>query len=344
MRYMDFFGTLGPACCTKDVLREMFDVGMSGVRLNLSHTSLTECEDWIGQLDLACEGRMNKRKLLIDLQGPELRIGILKKPLLLQEGQKVCLADVADASEEDIPVSKQILWELQLENRVLLDDGKLLLSVVEILDHEGATVKDSCPPGGRIVCEVLRGGELTSRKSIAIPGVKIDLPTLTAADIKNLGLAKKYGVTGVMLPFVRSRQDLINLRNTLMQADASHIKIYAKVENLEGVKQLETLLDACDEIVIARGDLGNAIDLTKLPRLQEEIAQVCKNYGRNFMVVTQMLASMEKAEVPTRAEVTDVYHAVKQGASSVMLTAETAVGVNPVKAMKVLVETAKTAL
>ncbi|MBE5907094.1 MAG: pyruvate kinase, partial [Lachnospiraceae bacterium] len=124
----------------------------------------------------------------------------------------------------------------------------------------------------------------------------------------------------------------------------SHIKIYAKVENLEGVKQLETLLDACDEIVIARGDLGNAIDLCKLPRLQEEIAEVCKKYGRNFMVVTQMLASMEKAEVPTRAEVTDVYHAVKQGAASVMLTGETAVGVNPVKAMEVLVNTAKTAL
>lgn len=344
MRYMDFFGTLGPACCTRDVLREMFDAGMTGVRLNLSHTSLTECEDWIGQLDLATEGRMNKRKLLIDLQGPELRIGILKKPLFLQEGQTVYLADVADAAGEEIPVSKQILWELKKENRVLLDDGKLLLSVAGIFDHEGAPVKESCPPGGRIACEVIRGGELTSRKSIAIPGVKIDLPTLTAADIKNLGLAKKYGVTGVMLPFVRSRQDLINLRNTLMQADASHIKIYAKVENLEGVKQLETLLDACDEIVIARGDLGNAIDLTKLPRLQEEIAEVCKNYGRNFCVVTQMLASMEKSEVPTRAEVTDVYHAVKQGASSVMLTAETAVGVNPVKAIKVLVETAKTAL
>ena len=346
MRYMDFYGTLGPACCTKEVLKEMFEVGMTGVRLNLSHSNLNECEDWIGQLDLASEGRLTNRKLLIDLQGPELRIGVIKGNLLLEEGKEVLLAELTDTPEgEFIPVPKQVLWELTRGNRILLDDGKLLIEVKEILNRENQPVMDEkCSLGGRILCKVIRGGNLTSRKSIAVPGCKIELPTLTASDIKNIGMAKKYAVTGVMLPFVRGRQDLVNLRNALMQADCSHIKVYAKIENLDGVKQLETLLDACDEIVIARGDLGNAIDLWRLPRLQEEIAEVCKNYGRNFMVVTQMLASMEHSAVPTRAEVSDVYHAAKQGASSVMLTAETAVGEYPVKAMKFLVETAKTAL
>ncbi len=343
---MDYFGTLGPACCKKEVLKEMFEAGMTGVRLNLSHSNLNECEDWIGQLDLASEGRVNSRKLLIDLQGPELRIGVIKTPLTLEEGKEVILAEPTDASKgEMIPIPKQVLWELEKGNRILLDDGKILIEVIEILDQENQPTNETkCSFGGRVLCKIIRGGILTSRKSIAVPGCKIELPTLTASDIKNIGMAKKYGVTGVMLPFVRGRQDLVNLRNALMQAECSHIKIYAKIENLDGVKQLETLLDACDEIVIARGDLGNAIDLCKLPRLQEEIAKVCQSYGKNFMVVTQMLASMEHNEVPTRAEVSDIYHAVKQGASSVMLTGETAVGDYPVKSMKVLVDTAKTAL
>lgn len=346
MRYVDYFGTLGPACCDVVTLQKLFSAGMTGVRLNLSHSSLAECEEWIRALDEASKERLVKRKLLIDLQGPELRIGVLKSTLVLQEGKEVFLTEPYDDGVKDgIPVPKQVLWELRRGNRILLDDGKIMLEVYDIVTRDNEQVEDDqCPTGGRLACKILRGGSLSSRKSIAVPGVKIELPTLTAADIRNLGMAKQYGVTGVMLPFVRSRQDIVNLRNALTQAGCENIKIYAKIENQEGVNQLETLIDACDEIVIARGDLGNSVSLCQLPCIQEKIAITCRQHQRKFMVVTQMLASMEHAKVPTRAEVSDIYYAIKQGASSVMLTGETAVGEYPVEAMQVLVTTARTAL
>lgn len=343
---MDYFGTLGPACADRVTLKAMFDAGMTGVRLNLSHSNLNDCEEWIAALDAASSERLVKRKLLVDLQGPELRCGVLKKELMLAEGKTILLAEPFDEAAGDcIPVPKQVLWELKKGQKLLLDDGKILLEVFGFANREGEMLQqETCQKGDRVVCNILRGGVLTSRKSIAVPGCEISLPTLTSSDIRNLGMSRKYGVTGVMLPFVRGRQDLVNLRNVLREANLSHIKIYAKIENQQGVKCLEELVDACDEIVIARGDLGNSIDLCHLPKLQEQIGITCRQHNRRYMVVTQMLASMEHAAVPTRAEVNDIYQAVKQGASSVMLTAETAVGQYPVQAMQVLVRTAQTAL
>ena len=346
MRDMDYFGTLGPACADRATLKAMFDAGMTGVRLNLSHSNLNDCEEWIEALHEAGRERLVKPKLLIDLQGPELRCGVLKNALSLVEGETVLLAEPFDeAGEACIPVPKQILWELSKEQKILLDDGKLLLEVSGFTDRNNLpVVKERAENGDRVVCRVIRGGVLTSRKSIAVPDCEISLPTLTPSDIRNIGMARKYGVTGVMLPFVRGRQDLVNLRNVLVEANLSQIKIYAKLENQKGVSCLTELVDACDEIVIARGDLGNSVDLCHLPKLQEEIGITCRQRNRRYMVVTQMLASMEHSAVPTRAEVNDIYQAVKQGASSVMLTAETAVGEYPVQAMEVLIRTARTAL
>lgn len=346
MRYVDYFGTLGPACSDVSTLQKLFSAGMTGVRLNLSHSSLPECEEWIHALDEASKDHLVKRKLLIDLQGPELRIGVLKQPLLLEEGKEVLLTEPYDeVSKPAIPVPKQVLWALRRGNRVLLDDGKIMLEVYDFVSRNDEQIEEEqCPTGGRIACRIIRGGVLNSRKSIAVKGCKIDLPTLTAADIRNLGMARQYGVTGVMLPFVRNRQDLVNLRNALRQASCETIKIYAKIENEDGVEQLETLLDACDEVVIARGDLGNSVSLCRLPSIQEQIAITCRQHQKKYMVVTQMLASMERSAVPTRAEVSDIYHAIRQGASSLMLTGETAVGDYPVEAMQVLVATARTAL
>ncbi|MGN0169883.1 MAG: pyruvate kinase [Lachnospiraceae bacterium] len=346
MRQMDYFGTLGPACADRATLKAMFDAGMTGVRLNLSHSSLKDCEEWIAILDEAGKDLRVKRKLVIDLQGPELRCGILNKDLLLVEGETVLLSEPFDKQENDyIPVPKQVLWEMTKGQKILLDDGKLMLEVTGFEDRSGRAVSCEKPESGeRVVCSVIRGGKLSSRKSIALPGCEISLPTLTPSDIRNLGMAGKYGVTGVMLPFVRGCRDLVNLRNVLREANLSHVKIYAKIENKRGVDRLEELVDACDEIVIARGDLGNSVELYELPKIQEEIGITCRQHNRRFMVVTQMLGSMEHNPVPTRAEVNDIYQSVKQGASSVMLTAETAVGQYPVQAMQVLVKTAQTAL
>lgn len=346
MRRVEYYATLGPSCCEETVLRKMFQKGMTGARLNLSHINLTQCEDLLSAYFNAAKGILERPGLLIDLQGPELRIGILEQPIVLEDRDQVLLTDpVEESPYVHIPVPKEVLWNVKRQQLILLDDGKILLEVSAVLNRQNEEVSDeTCPMGGHVLCTVLRGGELHSRKSIALPGCKVHLPTLTAMDIKNIGVAKKYGVTGVMLPFVRNREDLLTLRKALKEVDATHIKILAKIENMEGVECLEELVTACDEIVIARGDLGNSVPLWELPGLQEQIAITCRQHSRRFMVVTQMLATMEHSAVPTRAEVTDIFHAVKQGASSVMLTGETAVGEYPVEAMEYLVNTGRAAL
>ena len=169
------------------------------------------------------------------------------------------------------------------------------------------------------------------------------MPTLTENDLKNIRLAARYGVTGVMLPFVRGKEDLLTLRRALDDAGAGHIEIFAKIENQQGVNALEELLPYCDHVVIARGDLGNAMPLWKLPGVQKTLASKCRQAGKPFMVVTQMLDSMHERAVPTRAEVLDIYNAVLDGASSLMLTGETAAGKFPAEAMEYLVKTGREA-
>ncbi|MDO5146502.1 MAG: pyruvate kinase [Eubacteriales bacterium] len=194
------------------------------------------------------------------------------------------------------------------------------------------------------IARVLIGGVLLSRKSLSMDGISLRLPTLTKQDIMNLSCASRYGVTGVMLPFVRDEDDLLYLKRTLLQLNLPHIRIFAKIENRQGVEHLSSLLPHCDEIVIARGDLGNAYPLPKLPAIQKEIARTCLMAKKPFMIVTQLLASMEDHPIPTRAEVNDIFNAVLDGASSLMLTGETASGRHPVLAMEMLADTAYEAL
>lgn len=322
---LDIYGTLGPACWEVKTLEEMFRAGMTGVRLNLSHVTLPQAARQLENLHRAAANRGIKAKLLIDMQGPELRIEGMNSPLKLPEGRLVILG------VGGIPVPDVVLPHLQPGQEVLLDDGKILLTVTERLET-GATAK------------VLRGGLLQGRKSIALPGADIHPPTMTKNDRENIALAAECGVTGVMQPFVRNREDLRTLRKALDDAGGEHIKLFAKVENTAGMEKLPELIQAADEIVIARGDLGNAIPLWELPAAQKGIAAQCRAQGRAFMVVTQMLASMEHSPVPTRAEVSDIFNAVLDGASSVMVTGETAVGKYPVETIRYLKNTVDAAV
>jgi len=320
----EIYGTLGPRCSDTDTLCAMFDAGMSGMRLNLSHITLHDAAGEIEALHRAAAKCGVRAQLLIDMQGPELRIGALERPLILAVGDEVTLGDGG------IPVPELVLPVLTPGQAVLLDDGKLLLEVVST----GMM---------RIHAEVKRGGSLTGRKSIALPGTNLHPPTLTAMDLENIALAPSYGVTGLMQPFVRDRTDLETVREALDAAGGKEIRLFAKIENQEGVRNLDSLIPACDEIVIARGDLGNAMPLWELPRVQKQIAARCRAAGRDFMVVTQMLYTMEHSAVPTRAEVSDIFNAVCDGAASVMVTGETAVGDYPVEAIRYLANTAREA-
>lgn len=339
-----YYGTLGPACKDKETLKKMYMQGMNGVRLNLSHSDLEQCEELLTNYFQAAEGILEHPELLIDLRGPELRIGKMVSDIRLEAEEKVYFVGAGKTGNEEsnqhvktVVVPQEVLEHMAAGQQVLLDDGKILAEIISTSDD--GTMQTS----GMICGQVLRGGILSSGKSIALPGCNIMMPTLTDMDKKNLAVAVKYGVTGVMLPFVRGVEDLETLRNELKKSGAEHIRIFAKIENLEGVAKLEELIPACDEIVIARGDLGNSVPLWELPVLQEQIADTCRRMDRDFMVVTQMLATMEHSAVPTRAEVSDIFRAVSQGASSVMLTAETAVGEYPVESIEYLVKTAEAA-
>ena len=336
-RSLKIYGTLGPACVDKNILMEMFRAGMTGIRLNLSHCSLPEREDWLNQFYQACDTLHIIPDFLVDFQGPELRVGKLRETLNLQEDEEVRLLPRSEFSTAEgrnrlsAILCPDILFSYLKNGQILkLDDGKLRLIVT----------KDKYIDPSDIRARVQIGGPLQSGKSIAIEGVSVPLPSLTDQDIETIRLLRKYRVTGVMQPFVRNREDLLNLRKELQKAGMDYIKIYAKIETEEGADHLMDFLPGCDEIIIARGDLGNAIPLHRLPIVQKEIASVCRMTKKPFMVVTQMLASMEENPVPTRAEVSDIANAVLDGASSIMLTGETAAGKYPIEAMKVFCQTA----
>lgn len=350
---IDVYGTLGPSCASAEVLTQMFLAGMTGVRLNLSHVSLRESEGLLNVLHEAAQRAGVKPLLLVDLQGPELRIGPMEKPAELREdeevrlcseeafslscseggapsgpgcGTSVCAAG-GSGSLVDIPVPEAVYRVLEKNTEVLLDDGRILLRVTKT-GEESAFAR------------VVRGGRLTGRKSIKVPGADIRLPAMTKADRRNVRDALSCGVTGIMQPFVRSREDLEEVRGVLAENGAQKLQLVAKIENRAGMDQLAELLPACDAVCIARGDLGNDMDLWQLPAAQKQIAAACRAAGKYFMTATQMLSSMEQSAVPTRAEVNDIFNTVADGASGVMVTGETAVGRYPVEVIRYLAKTA----
>ena len=316
MKHVKIYGTIGPACRDKEILKRMFQEGMDGVRLNLSHTSLEEASPLIESFHNAARECGLNAELLIDMQGPELRIGDMNAPFSLITGDLIGIEDIP--FPEDV---KAVLRDGDPGQEILLDDGKILLR----------TEFPSQPHG--INLRVVRGGLLESRKSVALPGCTFHTPAMTENDRTQIKRAKEYGVTAVMQPFVRSREDLIEVRDALGHSGCNDIRLLAKIENRDGIDRLKELIPHCDEIVIARGDLGNAMELWELPAAQKYISSVCREAGRDFMVVTQMLDSMIHRQVPTRAEVSDIFNAVLDGASSVMVTGETASGEYPVLAM-----------
>lgn len=323
---VSIYGTFGPACCKQDTLEQMFRAGMTGMRLNLSHTSLEESEEWVSAFHGAARAAGVQPELLIDMQGPELRIGVLPEALVLSDGESVVLGDGG------IPVPMQTLPVMLAGDEVVLDDGKISVRICE--NH-----------GSYVTGTVQRGGTLTSRKSIKLknPAAVVDMPVLTEHDLQNVRLAAKYGVTGLMQPFVRSGAELQRVRQALNANGGEGVKIFAKIENMQGVENLEDILPHADVVIIARGDLGNDMELWQLPGVQKDISAVCKKHGTPFVVVTQMLASMEHSPVPTRAEVSDIFNAVTDGACGVMVTGETAVGSFPVEAIRYLANTARCA-
>lgn len=333
MRKVKVYGTAGPACRDPEIMKEMFREGMDGIRLNLSHTSLEAARDLIGTCREAAGECGVTPELLIDMQGPELRTGSIDAPVELADGDLIGIGGIP------LPDAvRKALEEKGPGQEMLLDDGKILLKT------EYPAQNNRCAAdGSRVMLRVIRGGMLESRKSVALPGCVLRAPAMTENDREQIKRAKDFGVTAVMQPFARGSEDLAEVRAALDEAGCEDVRLLAKIENMDGVDRLEELIPYCDEIVIARGDLGNAMELWELPATQKRVAAKCRDAGRDFMVVTQMLDSMTHRQVPTRAEVSDIFNAVMDGASSVMVTGETAAGDNPALVIRYLYRTVREA-
>lgn len=316
---MRYYATLGPSCCDTAALSALLRRGVTGFRLNLSHTPLAARTDWIAALHEAERKTGLRAQLMIDLRGPEVRIGSLPAPLPLAEGAAVTLGT-------DIPVDGDVLDALRPGMTVLLDDGAMALTVVD---------------GG--VCRVTRGGTLTGHKSLTLEGVDLRRPALCEADLADLSQAAALGVNAVMQPFVRSADDLRVVRQTMAENGLAAAELFAKVENQPGLDALPDWLALCDVVTIARGDLGSSLPLERLPAAQKHIAALCRSRGKPFLVVTQLLHSMIDHPSPTRAEVLDVYNAVLDGADCLMLTGETAQGRYPLESADWLIRVAQEA-
>lgn len=316
---MRYYATLGPSCCDTAALSALLRRGVTGFRLNLSHTPLAARTDWIAALHEAERKTGLRAQLMIDLRGPEVRIGDMPAPLPLAEGAAVTLG-------ADIPVDGDVLDALRPGMTVLLDDGAMALTVVD---------------GG--VCRVTRGGTLTGHKSLTLEGVDLRRPALCETDLADLSQAAALGVNAVMQPFVRSAGDLRVVRQTMAENGLANAELFAKVENQPGLDALPDWLALCDVVTIARGDLGSSLPLERLPAAQKHIAALCRSRGKPFLVVTQLLHSMIDHPSPTRAEVLDIYNAVLDGADCLMLTGETAQGRYPLESADWLIRVAQEA-
>jgi pyruvate kinase len=312
--------TLGPAADSRERLRALLDAGVDAVRFNLSHGTHSEHSEkaWLVREIAADLGK--PVALIADLQGPKLRIGELKEPVVLKSGDEITVAAEEACGDGDLPVAPAVIGDvLEPGHDVLIDDGRVRLRV-------GAVQR------GRATCSVVVGGTITSHKGVNLPGVPLPIPSLTRKDMDDLDWALETGVDFVALSFVRSPADVRDLRALLEQA-GSHAHVIAKIEKAEAVDVLDDILAVTDAVMVARGDLGVEIGPAVVPLVQKRIIHRALELGRTVITATQMLETMIHSPEPTRAEASDVANAILDGTSAVMLSGETAVGEYPVEAV-----------
>lgn len=311
--------TLGPASAKKEVLLSMIKAGVDVCRLNFSHGSQSDHQKVIDTIREINKQYKTNVCILADLQGPKIRIGLVKDGgIHLVSGSRIDIT-----TREQIGDDKQIYItyesfpkDVRTGEIILLDDGKIQMRVVESNNHD------------RVVCEVVYGGILTSRKGVNLPNTKVSIPSLTEEDLTNLEFALKNDVEWIGLSFVRSADDITELKHIIAR-DGKTARVIAKIEKPEAIDNIDEIIAVTDGVMVARGDLGVEMPMEQVPILQKMIAKKCRDASKPVIVATQMLESMITAPRPTRAEVNDVANSVLDGADAVMLSGETSVGEYP---------------
>jgi len=324
--------TLGPACSTREVLKDMIDAGVNVFRVNFSHADYSDVKEKIDLIRGLNDEFGYTTAILADLQGPKLRVGVMQEDVVVHDGDLITFqtAENVPGNAERVYMNyKEFPRDVNPGERILLDDGKLIFEAVE-------TNRES-----EVLCRVIQGGPLKSKKGVNLPNTKVSLPALTQKDIEDALFAIAQNVDWIALSFVRTAEDLMELQD-LISANSDHkIPIIAKIEKPEGVANIDKIVAYCDGLMVARGDLGVEVPAHEVPLIQKKLVHRAKTARIPVIIATQMMETMITSMTPTRAEVNDVANSVMDGADAVMLSGETSVGNYPVQVIEKMTQIIK---
>lgn len=318
--------TIGPSSDSYEVLKALVNEGMNVTRLNFSHGTHPEHKKRIDTIKKLRDDLDEPIAIMLDTKGPEIRIKTFKDGMIrIEQGQNFTLtSEDVEGDETRVSVTyKEIAKDLKANDRVLIDDGLVEFTVISV-DEKNVYMK------------AVNSGELSNRKGVNLPSVKVNLPTLTEKDIEDLIFGIENDVDFIAASFIRSAKDVLEIRKVLESNGGDDIKIISKIENLEGVQNIDEIIEVSDGIMVARGDMGVELDEEDIPLVQKDIIRKCNLKGKFVITATQMLDSMIRNPRPTRAEVTDVANAILDGSSAIMLSGETAAGTYPVKSCEMM--------
>ena len=334
LRKTKIVGTIGPASQSEEMLTKLINAGLSVTRINFSHGGYEENGEKIETIKKVRKALNKPVALLLDTKGPEIRTGVLEtgnEKVLIEEGQTFTFVneDIIGNNERTSISYKELYKDVKVGSTLLVDDGALEFEILEI-------------KGKDIVCKALNTAKLGSRKTMNVPGVKLDLPALTQKDIDDITEGIKRGFDYIAASFVRKEADVKAIRDLLNANGGEKVKIISKIENQEGIDNFEEILAASDGIMVARGDMGVEIPMEQVPVVQKHFIKRCNSVGKPVITATQMLESMTQNPRPTRAEVSDVANAVYDVTGAIMLSGECAMGKYPVECVEAMDRISKT--
>ena len=325
MRKTKVICTLGPA--TEGIIPKLIENGMDAARFNFSHENHKIHLRRINEIKEARKKLNKPIPLIIDTKGPEMRIGQLKEKVNLKNGEIFILVNediIGDITKASIS-NKNLYKCIDSKQDIFIDDGRIRLEVVEIKEKD-------------IVCKIVSGGMISSKKGVNVHNCDTGLPFMTDRDIKDIEFALEQDFDYIALSFVQNAGDIYKVRSILKKKYKEDVKIIAKIENREAVKNIDEIIEASDSIMIARGDLGVELPISEVPVIQKRLIKKCYSNAKPVIVATQMLESMTDNPLPTRAEVSDIANAIYDGTSVVMLSGETAAGDFPIESLKMMVQ------
>src|SRR5690554_3269713 len=325
MRRTRIICTIGPASDSVTMLQSLADAGMNIARLNFSHGDHASHLTVIERIKKLNERSSQAVAILLDTQGPEIRTGDVKEALLLEKGETVQVYVLGEPAVEPRAVQihyDDLITSVAVGDTITVDNGLINLQVLAKKQYS-------------LQCRVIDGGKLGSRRHVNLPGIRVNLPSITEKDRRDIEFGLAHDIDFIALSFVRSPEDILECRK-IVEAAGKQTRIYAKIENQEGIDHFQQILEVADGIMVARGDLGVEISIRDLPVVQRQMVRACALAGKPVIVATHLLESMITNPMPTRAEVSDVANAVYEGADAIMLSGETSAGAHPVRCVQVM--------